>query len=107
MDPKLMGNARMRNVECRSTSSQRTVDMEQSGQGIQPADPLVVPIPHSAFPIPHSPLRILGIDPGLNLTGYAVLEAAQTGPKVFEAGLVRGKSKVSIAAALAPRREPL
>ncbi len=31
---------------------------------------------HSAFATPHSPfpLRILGIDPGLNITGYGVLE---------------------------------
>ena len=34
------------------------------------------PFIHSPFPIPHSPFpsRILGIDPGLNITGYAVLE---------------------------------
>jgi crossover junction endodeoxyribonuclease RuvC len=34
--------------------------------------------------------RILGIDPGLNLTGYAVLEAGERGPRVLEAGVVRG-----------------
>ena len=31
--------------------------------------------------------RILGIDPGLELTGYAVLDA---GPRVCEAGIIRG-----------------
>jgi crossover junction endodeoxyribonuclease RuvC len=54
----------------------------------------------SSFIVHRSSLRILGIDPGLNLTGYAVLEAAQTGPKVIEAGVVRGKSKHSLAARL-------
>jgi crossover junction endodeoxyribonuclease RuvC len=61
----------------------------------------VLPIPHSPFVIPHSPRRILGIDPGLNITGYAVLETAAGGPKVVEAGVVRGTSKGSLAARLA------
>ena len=34
--------------------------------------------------------RTLGIDPGLNITGYAVLEATERGPKVCEAGVIRG-----------------
>ena len=34
--------------------------------------------------------RILGLDPGLNLTGYAVLERGPAGPVVREAGVVRG-----------------
>ena len=34
--------------------------------------------------------RILGIDPGLNVTGYAVLEPSTAGPRVVEAGVVRG-----------------
>ena len=34
--------------------------------------------------------RVLGVDPGLNVTGYAVLEVAIGGPKVCEAGVVRG-----------------
>lgn len=33
--------------------------------------------------------RILGIDPGLNTTGYAVIEAADSGPKLLEAGAIR------------------
>lgn len=38
----------------------------------------------------HAPgLRILGVDPGLQVTGYAVLEAAVRGPLVREAGIVR------------------
>jgi crossover junction endodeoxyribonuclease RuvC len=35
------------------------------------------------------PRRILGVDPGLNITGYAVLEARPDGPFVLEAGIVR------------------
>ncbi len=34
-------------------------------------------------------MRILGLDPGLQVTGYAVLELADTGPKVCEAGVIR------------------
>jgi crossover junction endodeoxyribonuclease RuvC len=32
--------------------------------------------------------RILGIDPGLNTTGYAILESAESGPKLLEAGVI-------------------
>src|SRR5579872_5155977 len=39
-----------------------------------------------------SPLRILGLDPGLQVTGYAVLEVAEAGPKVCEAGVIRSKA---------------
>ncbi len=34
--------------------------------------------------------RILGIDPGLKVTGYAVIES---GPRVCEAGVLRGEGK--------------
>jgi crossover junction endodeoxyribonuclease RuvC len=37
--------------------------------------------------------RILGLDPGLNITGYAVLEVGSRGPIVCEAGVVRGTIK--------------
>lgn len=37
----------------------------------------------------NSPPRILGIDPGLQVTGYAVLEACAGTPRVCEAGIVR------------------
>jgi crossover junction endodeoxyribonuclease RuvC len=37
--------------------------------------------------------RILGIDPGLHVTGYAVVEAAESGPAVREAGVLRGTGK--------------
>jgi crossover junction endodeoxyribonuclease RuvC len=33
--------------------------------------------------------RILGVDPGLQVTGYAILEARPRGPHVCEAGIVR------------------
>lgn len=35
------------------------------------------------------PRRIIGLDPGLQVTGYAVLEIADAGPKVCEAGVLR------------------
>ena len=42
--------------------------------------------------------RVLGIDPGLNTTGYAVLEVSPRGPLLCEAGIVRGRSRTSLAA---------
>lgn len=33
--------------------------------------------------------RILGVDPGLQITGYAVLEAGPLAPRVCEAGVIR------------------
>jgi crossover junction endodeoxyribonuclease RuvC len=37
--------------------------------------------------------RILGIDPGLQLAGYAVLESTRDGPKVLDAGVVRSEAE--------------
>ncbi|HEX3147694.1 MAG TPA: crossover junction endodeoxyribonuclease RuvC [Gemmataceae bacterium] len=44
-----------------------------------------------------APIRILGIDPGLNTTGYAVIEVQPIGPRLVEAGVI--KSQESRAAA--------
>jgi crossover junction endodeoxyribonuclease RuvC len=41
-------------------------------------------------PAEAKPIRILGVDPGLNITGYAVLEAHERSPRVCEAGVLRG-----------------
>jgi crossover junction endodeoxyribonuclease RuvC len=45
-----------------------------------------------------TPIRVLGIDPGLNITGYGVLEVAAGGPKLCEAGVVRGRTRHSLTA---------
>jgi len=37
--------------------------------------------------------RILGIDPGMNLTGYGVLEISPSGVSIVEAGVIRGKAR--------------
>jgi len=42
-------------------------------------------------------MRILGIDPGLNTTGYGVLEFKAGRPKLVEAGVVRGKASGTLA----------
>lgn len=42
--------------------------------------------------------RILGIDPGLNITGYAVVEAQNRRIRVVEAGVIRGKTRGSLPA---------
>jgi crossover junction endodeoxyribonuclease RuvC len=41
------------------------------------------------------PLRVVGIDPGLNVTGYAVVDPSPRGPFVIEAGVIRPKSAQS------------
>ncbi len=46
-------------------------------------------------------MRILGIDPGLNVTGYGVLEVGRDGPRLCEAGVVHGKTRNSLTARLA------
>lgn len=46
--------------------------------------------------------RVLGIDPGLSITGYAVVEPGATGPRVVEAGVIRaGRDASALAARLA------
>jgi crossover junction endodeoxyribonuclease RuvC len=42
-------------------------------------------------------MRILGIDPGLNTTGYGVLDFVARQPTLVEAGVVRGKKGGSLA----------
>jgi len=48
-----------------------------------------------------SPRRILGVDPGLNVTGYGVVEVAGGRLRVCEAGVVRGRARGSLALRLA------
>ena len=44
--------------------------------------------------------RILGIDPGLNITGYGVLESDGARLRLVEAGVVRGRTRDSLTARL-------
>src|SRR4051794_33125883 len=50
------------------------------------------PVPTAFLAVPG---RVLGIDPGLNVTGYAVVEPGHCGARVLEAGVIRagGDSK--------------
>ena len=45
-------------------------------------------------------LRIVGIDPGLNITGYAVVERSAGGIALIDAGMIRGRSRGDLAARL-------
>jgi crossover junction endodeoxyribonuclease RuvC len=45
-------------------------------------------------------MRILGIDPGLNITGYAVVERRLGKLALVEAGMIRGRSRGDLAARL-------
>jgi crossover junction endodeoxyribonuclease RuvC len=66
----------------------------------------IVPDARAAGATRTRPGRVVGIDPGLNVTGYAVLEPAATGlggagPIVVEAGVIRsGGSAATMAARL-------
>jgi len=53
-----------------------------------------------------TPYRVLGVDPGLQVTGYAVVEARAGGPRVLEAGVVRSAESRAITD-LAPRLRSL
>ena len=54
-----------------------------------------LPPPHfSGKPVPE---RILGIDPGLHRTGYAVLDRSSSGPVLREGGIVRSTVALSLA----------
>lgn len=41
--------------------------------------------------------RLLGIDPGLNRTGYAILERSTNGPRLIEGGVIRSTKDASLA----------
>lgn len=45
-------------------------------------------------------MRILGIDPGLNISGYAVIERRVGRLALVEAGVIRGRSRGDLAARL-------
>lgn len=47
-------------------------------------------------------MRILGLDPGLQITGYAVIESTVKGPRLCEAGIVKS-SEGRATTDLAPR----
>ena len=46
-------------------------------------------------------VRVLGIDPGLNITGYAVIAVTRGQVSLVEAGVVRSKPKQSFAKRIA------
>src|SRR5436309_7077393 len=52
-----------------------------------------------------TPLRMLGLDPGLQVAGYGVLEVGPSGPVICEAGVIKGtesgRSKADMARRLA------
>ena len=52
-------------------------------------------------------MRILGLDPGLQTTGYGVLEAGSSGVKVLEAGVIRSAETRAETTEMAPRLKAL
>ena len=55
---------------------------------------------HSALDTHHyaTSMRVLGVDPGLNTTGYGVIEIVGRTVKLVEAGVGRGKSRGDVSA---------
>lgn len=52
-------------------------------------------------------MKILGIDPGLNITGYGVITPDGNGARLVEAGVIRTRSKGSLQDRLAELHEGL
>ena len=44
-----------------------------------------------------SAFRVLGVDPGLNITGYGAVDLAGGGPAIVEAGAIRTNAKADLA----------
>ena len=51
--------------------------------------------------------QILGIDPGLNTTGYGILHQSNRGPQLVEAGVIRGGARGELPTRLAKIHEGL
>ena len=49
--------------------------------------------------------RVVGIDPGLNVTGYAIVDPSAKGPYVVEAGVIRPRSEKTMGKRLAMLHE--
>ena len=45
----------------------------------------------------NKPSRYLGLDPGLNRTGYALVERTNKGPRLIEGGVLRSAASDSLA----------
>jgi len=41
-------------------------------------------------------MRVLGIDPGLNITGYGIVDSGEGEPRLVEAGIIRSKTKMPL-----------
>jgi len=51
----------------------------------------------ATVPLAKTPVRVLGVDPGLNRTGYAILEQSSRGPVLKEGGIVQSTKKLPLA----------
>ena len=71
--------------------------MRRSGQSLLDERLLEERIPVRIMKSSGQRVRILGIDPGLNITGYSVLEVDGRTLRVCEAGIVRGQRQTSLA----------
>ncbi|MBC7819024.1 MAG: crossover junction endodeoxyribonuclease RuvC, partial [Planctomycetaceae bacterium] len=56
---------------------------------------MLPPLPH--FDAVARAACVLGVDPGLNRTGYAILERSARGPVLREGGVIRSTQSLSLA----------
>jgi crossover junction endodeoxyribonuclease RuvC len=76
--------------------------MNKRREDVKPQEEALKDQPSSLIPHPSSlPLRILGIDPGLGVTGYGVVEPAGGRLRICEAGVVRAPAHGPISRRLA------
>ena len=54
---------------------------------------MFTPPPHDAVPPPPRLCRVVGFDPGLNVTGYGVVECSGRTVRLLEAGTVRSRGE--------------
>ena len=78
-------------VECLASCGTAPVCMVQDEliENVQPENAAILLNPKSKIENPKSEGRVVGIDPGLNVTGYAVVEPSPRGAFVVEAGVIR------------------
>ena len=69
-----------------------------AGSGLNDSGDCKLKIENCKLQIDELPARCLGIDPGLNRTGYAVLERGPRGPVLREGGVIRSTQKLSLSA---------
>jgi crossover junction endodeoxyribonuclease RuvC len=72
--------------------------MSGKGHGARGKQETLLALPSRPLPLAPGPcpLRILGIDPGLQITGYGVIDVAGPRPRLIDGGVIRLNPKTTI-----------